>query len=152
VSKRVLQVTEQLVQPILDALGLELVDLEFVREGGRWFLRVFIDKPGGVSLTDCQNVSERLGPLLDVKDPIPHAYHLEVSSPGLERPLKKPADYVRYQGRKVQVRTYAPIEGRRRFVGRLQKAGTEEITVEVDGVEFTIPLAQVAAARLAVEL
>lgn len=151
-GKRVLQVTEQLVQPILDALGLELVDLEFVREGGRWFLRVFIDKPGGVSLTDCQSVAERLGPLLDVKDPIPHAYHLEVSSPGLDRPLKKPADYVRYQGRKVQVRTYAPIQGRRRFVGRLQKAGPEEITVEVDGVEFTIPLAQIAAARLAVEL
>jgi ribosome maturation factor RimP len=151
-GKRVLQVTEELVQPILDALGLELVDLEFVREGGRWFLRVFIDKPGGVSLTDCQSVSERLGPLLDIKDPIPHAYHLEVSSPGLDRPLKKPADYARYQGRKVQVKTYAPIEGRRRFLGRLQRVGTEEITVEVDGVEFTIPLAQIAAARLAVEL
>ncbi|MBC7106765.1 MAG: ribosome maturation factor RimP [Firmicutes bacterium] len=151
-SKRVVQVTEELVRPIVEQLGLELVEVEFVREGGRWFLRVFIDKPGGVTLTDCQNVSERLGPLLDVKDPIPHPYHLEVSSPGLERPLKKPADYVRYQGHKVQVRTYAPVEGRRRFVGRLQKAGPEEITVEVDGVEFTIPLAQIAAARLAVEL
>src|SRR5690606_40192933 len=94
---------------------LELVDVEYVKEPSGWVLRVFIDKPGGVDLEDCRQVSEALDLKLDEEDPIPGSYCLEVSSPGLERPVKKPSDYQRFAGRKAQIRTYSALHARIRF-------------------------------------
>lgn len=149
-KSKVVTVVEELARPVVAALGIELVDVEYVKEGGRWYLRVFIDKPGGVTLDDCQAVSERLDPLLDETDPIPHSYHLEVSSPGVERPLKKPSDYERFAGRRVQLTTFTSLDGQKRFTGRLVGLTDQQQVVLVtdDGQERRIPLAQVASARL----
>ena len=105
------------VDEIIKGSDLELVDVEYVKESTGWILRVFLDKPGGIDLDDCQAVSAVLDKKLDQEDPIPGAYSLEVSSPGLERPLKKRADYERFAGRLVQIRTYSGVHGRKRFEG-----------------------------------
>ncbi len=108
------------VDPVLRGEGCELVDLEYRREGRGRVLRIFMDKPGGVRLADCQRVSEQVGDILDVENLIPHAYTLEVSSPGLERPLTRPEDFLRFAGRAVRVSTFAPVEGQRHFAGTLR--------------------------------
>ncbi len=149
---KVVAVVEEIVAPVVSALGLELVDITFTKEGGRWFLRIFIDKPGGVGLDDCQEVSEKIDPLLDEQDPIPQSYTLEVSSPGLERPLKKPADFERFTGKKINLSTFGPIEGRRKFKGRLIAANGHSVTLQVAGQDVVIPMEQIAAARLVAEL
>ncbi|MCL6558532.1 MAG: ribosome maturation factor RimP [Firmicutes bacterium] len=141
----------QLALPVVQEAGLELVDVEFVKEGGRWYLRLFIDKPGGIELDDCQRVSEKIDRLLDERDPIPQSYVLEVSSPGLERPLKKPADYERYAGRLAQITTFAPIEGQKKFTGHLKGLREKNVVLEVKDTEVVIPLEQVVSARLALE-
>lgn len=107
-SKKVTDITEELVSPIVDELGLELVDIEFKKEGKNWFLRVFIDTENGVDIEDCGTVSERLSEKLDELDPITEAYFLEVSSPGAERPLKKEKDIYKAVGKNVHVTTYEP--------------------------------------------
>ncbi|AQS59341.1 ribosome maturation factor RimP [Desulforamulus ferrireducens] len=139
------------VKPIIEAEGLELVDVEYVKEGGNWYLRIFIDKLGGVDLDDCQAVSEKIDTLLDELDPIPQAYFLEVSSPGLERPLKKPADFERFKGHLVNITTYAPINGTKSFTGKLMDYTPEGIQLEVKGNTILLPHQQVASSRLAVE-
>ncbi|MCL6611895.1 MAG: ribosome maturation factor RimP [Peptococcaceae bacterium] len=150
-NNSVAAVVENLSVPVVEELGLELVDVEYVKEGGRRILRVYIDKPGGVSHEDCEAVSKRLDALLDEEDPIPQSYYLEVSSPGLERPLKKPGDFQRFNGRMIRVTTFAALEGRKKFTGRL--AGVEEgsLVLEEEGNRVSIPLNQVASARLHVE-
>ncbi len=130
---------------------LELVDLEYVKEGGNYFLRVYIDKPGGVDVEDCRKVTLRLSDLLDEADPINHPYTLEVSSPGLERPLKKPEDFERFNGRLVNIRTYQAIDGRKEFEGKLTAFESGIVTVDVQGKLVEIPHDQIAKARLAVE-
>ena len=100
-----------LLEPIVEANGLELVDLEFVKEGVNWYLRVYIDKDGGVNIDDCELVSRALEAKLDEKDPIEQAYILEVSSPGIDRPLKKEADFVKYQGEIIDVKLYTAVNG-----------------------------------------
>ncbi|MGB9802523.1 ribosome maturation factor RimP [Desulfofundulus sp.] len=148
-KNKVVATVEELATPLVTGLGLELVDVEYVKEGGRWYLRIFIDKPGGVTLDDCQAVSERLDPLLDEADPIPHSYHLEVSSPGIERPLKKPADFERFSGCRVQVTTFSSQGGRRKFTGRLEGLEGQMVVLTLDdGQEQRIPLPEVATARL----
>lgn len=142
-----------LAAPILAELGLELVDAEFRREAHGWVLRLYMDRPGGVTLDDCQRVSEELGDHLDVEDFIGYAYHLEVSSPGLDRPLTRDQDFERYAGRTVQVSTLEPLEGRRKFRGRL--AGLEDGTVLVDlpdGQRARIPRELIRRARLQPDL
>ncbi|HHW44396.1 MAG TPA: ribosome maturation factor RimP [Desulfotomaculum sp.] len=152
VKNRVAATVEELAVPVVSGLGLELVDVEYVREGGQWFLRLFIDKPGGVTLDDCQWVSERLDKILDEADPIPHSYRLEVSSPGIERPLKKPGDFQRFRGRLVRLTTFAPLDGQKRFTGRLLGMREDSVLLAKDGGgEWSIPLAQVASARLVAE-
>jgi ribosome maturation factor RimP len=134
---------------------MELVDVEYLREGGRWVLRLFIDKPGGVSLDDCQEISRQVEKLLDVEEPIATSYSLEVSSPGIERPLKTPAHFERFAGNEVEIRTFGPIgePPRRNFKGRLLGISTEgDIGVEIDGKEFRVPLDKVAKAHLALDL
>ncbi|MCR6096082.1 ribosome maturation factor RimP [Salipaludibacillus agaradhaerens] len=145
---------EQLVQPVLEELSLELVDVEFQKEGKSWFLRVYIDGDGGVDLDDCTSVSERLSELLDEHDPIEQAYYLEVSSPGAERPLKKEKDMENAIGKNVFVTTYAPINGEKAFEGKLTQFDGETLTIDTKIktriVPVNIPYNKVAKARLAV--
>jgi ribosome maturation factor RimP len=143
------------VRPVAsDALGgegIELVDLEFRRESGGWVLRLFIDKPGGVGIEDCQRVSEIVGTLLEVEDPIPHAYTLEVSSPGLTRPLRRPEDWQRAEGSLVKIVTREPIGRHQAFVGRVLGARPDVVRIAVEDEEFDLPLDLVARARLEVD-
>ncbi len=148
-KNKVVATVEELATPLVNSMGLELVDVEYVKEGRRWYLRIFIDKPGGVTLDDCQAVSEALDPILDEVDPIPHSYHLEVSSPGIERPLKKPADFERFSGCRVQLTTFTPQDGQRKFTGRLEGLQNQMVVLTLDdGQERRIPFSEVATARL----
>ncbi|MEW5321146.1 ribosome maturation factor RimP [Geobacillus thermoleovorans] len=153
-SKKVTETVEQLVTPILDEMGLELVDIEYVKEGKNWFLRVFIDSDDGVDIEQCGAVSEKLSEKLDEVDPIPHNYFLEVSSPGAERPLKKAKDFAKAMGKHVYIKTYEPIEGEKQFEGELTAFDGTTVTLLVKerGRQKTvaIPYEKVASARLAV--
>ncbi|OIJ09941.1 ribosome maturation factor RimP [Anaerobacillus arseniciselenatis] len=153
-SKKVTTTVEDLVTPILTELELELVDVEFKKEGKNWFLRVFIDSDTGVDIEDCGIVSERLSELLDEHDPIPQAYFLEVSSPGAERPLKKQKDIEKALGKNVYVTTYEPIDGEKAFEGKLVTFDGQQLIIatkqKTRTVEVTIPYEKVASARLAV--
>ena len=140
-----------LAAEIAGAFGLELVDAEYVKERGEYFLRVYIDKPGGVTLDDCEAFSVVLGERLDEVDPIPNSYSLEISSPGIERPLKKEADFERFAGRRVAVRTYAPLDGRKNWKGVLHGLSDGHVVLEVDGQRVTIPLTSIAKAHLVAE-
>jgi ribosome maturation factor RimP len=140
------------VDEIIKGSDLELVDVEYVKESTGWILRVFLDKPGGIDLDDCQAVSAVLDKKLDQEDPIPGAYSLEVSSPGLERPLKKRADYERFAGRLVQIRTYSGVHGRKRFEGILEGLQGDNVLLKWDGETIEIPLELVSKANLALEL
>ncbi|MDQ0156776.1 ribosome maturation factor RimP [Robertmurraya andreesenii] len=151
---KVVDVVEELVKPIVDELQLELVDIEYVKEGKNWFLRVFIDKENGVDIEECGIVSERLSEKLDEIDPIPYNYFLEVSSPGAERPLKKEKDFEKAVGKHIFVKTYEPIDGEKTFEGKLLNFSDRQLTVEImvktRKKTVTIPLEKIAAARLAV--
>lgn len=141
-----------LALPLVQEEGLELVDVEYRREARGWVLRLILDKPGGVTLADCQRVSEQLGDLLDVEEPFAGPYHLEVSSPGLDRPLRTPADFVRFVGRRARITTREPIEGQRRFRGVLQGLEADTIVLEAEGGRrVAIPRAGIAKARLEVD-
>ena len=143
--------------PILESLGMELVDIEFARAGRDSVLRLFIDKEGGVNLDDCANVSRELSAILDVEDVIPGHYSLEVSSPGLDRPLKKPADYERFVGRLVKVRTFEALPDdagnkRKTFIGLLVGLVDGNVAVKLsEGQSASIPLEKVAKANLEFE-
>ena len=136
-----------LLEPAVNALGYELVDLD-VRSGRNGLLRLFIDNEAGVNLSDCEFVSKQVGDLLDVEDPIPGNYNLEVSSPGLDRKLTKSEHFQRFTGETVKVQMRFPIEGRRRFRGTLVASDDENIVVEVDGESHTLPVATIDTARL----
>ncbi|MHB8172291.1 MAG: ribosome maturation factor RimP [Thermincolia bacterium] len=150
-KKNVEALLEEMVLPIITELNLELVDVEFVKEGAEWYLRVFIDKPGGVEIDDCQTVSGKLSNLMDEKDPIPQAYFLEVSSPGLDRPLKKDKDFTRYQGRLVRVTTFALLDGQKAFVGNLGGLRENQVVITREGQEYSIPRDKVAMVKLEIE-
>jgi len=141
---------EDMLKPYMDEQGFELVDIEYVKEGSNWFLRVYVDKDGGIDIDDCGRVSEYLSSKLDEKDPISTAYFLEVSSPGAERPLKKPADFVKAVGKHVFVTTYEPMGGLKEFEGALVSYEEEQLVVKVGKKEHTIPTAKIATARLAI--
>lgn len=117
--KKIDEIVTELVEPIVEENSFELVDVEFVKEGANWYLRIYIDKEGGVTIDDCQIVSEKLSDKLDDADPIEQSYFLEVSSPGLDRPLKKEKDFEKYKGEQVEVRVFQPIEGKKVFEGEL---------------------------------
>lgn len=147
-QNNVARTVAKLVTPLVDDCGIELVEVKYVKEGGRWFLRVFIDKPGGIGLQDCELVARCIDPVLDTHDPVPHAYTLEVSSPGVDRPLNKLADFQRFSGERVSLSTFVPVDGKRRFTGILGPASDHSVTLDVDGKEVVIPMEQVASARL----
>lgn len=137
-----------LLEPTVEGLGYELADLE-VKLGGRsGMVRVFIDRPEGISLDDCEKVSLAVSALLDVEDPVPGHYDLEVSSPGLNRKLTKPDHFKRFAGEEVKVEMRFPIEGRKRFRGRLAASDEDNIRVVVDGVEHSLPISTIDTARL----
>jgi ribosome maturation factor RimP len=140
---------QSVVEPILEEEGFELVDLEYHREKTGWVLRLYADKEGGINIADCARISEWVGDVLEVKDIIPGAYTLEVSSPGLDRPLKKIKDFMRAINKSVRVQTSQPVDGRKNFKGTLWAVEGDCITVECEeGTLYRIPLNQVARARL----
>jgi ribosome maturation factor RimP len=139
---------KNLLEPVVEGLGYELTDLE-VKVGGRdGVLRLFIDKPNGVGLEDCEAVSRQVSATLDVEDPLPGHYVLEVSSPGLDRKLTKFEHFQRFTGEVIKVKLRFPIDGRRNYRGPLKSATEENIEVEVDGESFRLPLATIESARL----
>jgi ribosome maturation factor RimP len=153
-SQKVTDLAEELVTPILDEMGLDLADIEYVKEGKNWFLRVYIDQEGGVDIEDCGKVSERLSEKLDEIDPIQQAYFLEVSSPGAERPLKKDKDLQKAVGKNVFIKTYESIDGEKAFEGKLVEFDGKELQVQIKVKtktrNVTIPYDKVASARLAI--
>jgi len=142
----------ELIEPSLLAKGLELVDVEFKKEGKNWVLRVFIDKEGGVTLEDCQKISSLVGDLIEVEEVIEPAYTMEVSSPGLNRVLKKEKDFIRFSGKKIGVQCHAPLNGRKKFTGILKNFKNQSIHLEVNGQLQIIPINRVAKANLVIEI
>lgn len=134
-KKRVEDIVSELAQPIVEALSFELVDVEFIKEGAYWYLRVYIDKPGGIAIDNCQAVSEQLSDKLDESDPIKQSYILEVSSPG-ERPLKKERDYERFKGEVVEVKLYQPLNGKKVFEGELLGLVEDRVEIKTDEGAF----------------
>lgn len=153
----VVETVTELVTPILDERHFELVDAEFVKEGKSWYLRIYIDKPGGINIEECALVSDWLGEKLDDcdPDPIPQAYFLEVSSPGAERPLKKERDYERALNSYIHVSLYQPLEGNKVYEGTMVDLKPDELTLEyMDKTRqktIVIPRKQIAQARLAIK-
>ena len=142
---------EEMIQPILEQHHYELVDIEYKKEGSHWYLRIYIDKEGGVTIDDCQLVSEKVSSLLDEKDPIPQSYFLEVSSPGLDRILKKPSDFERYQGSKVDVSLYKGVDGDKKFTGELMGWEDDKLLIRANNEVLSFTRNEVAVVRLAVE-
>lgn len=153
-SSHVVSLTEELVTPILEEKNLELVDIEYVKEGKNWFLRVYIDKEGGIDIMECGEVSELLSDKLDESDPITEAYFLEVSSPGVERPLKNKEDFDSSIGKNIFVKLYEPIDGNKEYEGTLQSFDGEIVTMEYKvktrKKQVEIPYNKIAKARIAV--
>lgn len=158
-SLQVAEKTWEIAAPILENEGLELIDVEYVREGGRWVLRLYIDRPGatkesGVGLADCTKASQAVETALDVAELVPHEYALEVSSPGINRPLTRPEHFKKFLGAKVKVKTFAPIgePPRKNFTGILKSYEAEVAVVEVEGAgSFRIPRKEIAKANLEVD-
>lgn len=144
--------TEKLLEPILEKNNFELVDVEYVKEGGNWFLRVYIDKPGGINIEDCELVSRALSDLLDEHDYIPDAYILEVSSPGLGRQLKKDKDFTRSIGEEVEIKLYKAINKQKEIFGILDSFDKDSITIALeDESTLTIERKDIAMIRLALD-
>lgn len=142
--------TEALLLPIMKELNFELVDVEYVKEGGSWYLRAFIDKEGGITVNDCETVARRMNDLLDEQDFIDDSYIFEVSSPGLGRPLKKEKDYVRSMGKELEIRTYRAINRQKEFYGILTAYTEDTVTITTDdGEELTFQKKEIALIRLA---
>lgn len=137
-----------LALPVVEEMGCTLWDVEYVKEAGTWFLRVYIDKEGGVSIDDCEAVSRPLSDRLDQADPIEGSYTFEVSSAGADRALKKPEHFVQFQGSEVEVKLYRPREGRKEFVGLLRNYENGAVTLEIDGAQVLFTRQEIALVRL----
>lgn len=144
------QKTEKLLMPIMEANGFELVDVEYVKEAGNWYLRAYIDKPGGITVDDCEVVNRELGRSAGRDDFIDDSYILEVSSPGLGRPLKKERDFIRSKGEEVEIRTYRMVDRQKEFRGVLKAWDKDTVTIETeDGQEQIFDRDNIALIRLA---
>lgn len=142
--------TEELVTPVVEKHGCELVDVEWVKEGSNWYLRVYADKPGGITVDDCEVISREFGDILDEKDYISENYVFEVSSPGLERPLKKEKDFARSIGKDVEVKLYKAVDKKKVFTGVLKAYDADTVTIELeDGSEKVWKRTEIAQIRLA---
>lgn len=144
--------TEELITPLIDAEGFELVDVEYVKEGADWYLRVYIDKDGGITVNDCEKVSRAFNEILDREDYIDDAYIFEVSSPGLLRPLKKDKDYQRNLGKLLEVKLFAPLNGVKEFEAELKSYDKESATLVMDDdTEVTVKRSEISLIRPAIE-
>ena len=142
--------TEELITPILDRMNFELVDVEYVKEGGTWYLRAYIDKEGGITVNDCEAVAREMNEILDREDFVEDSYVFEVSSPGLGRPLKKEKDYIRSMGKEVEIRTDRAINREKEFYGILSAYDENTVTITTeDGTEMTFEKSDIALIRLA---
>lgn len=145
---KVTDTVAELARPVVERAGCALWDVEYVKEAGSWFLRVYIDKEGGVSIDDCEAVSRPLSDLLDETDPIEGSYTFEVSSAGADRVLKRPEHFRRFQGAEVEVRLYRPREGRKEFVGILKGYEDGDVTLDAGGGEAVFTKQEIALVRL----
>ncbi len=150
------QKTEALILPILEERNFELVDVEYVKEGSTWYLRVYIDKEGGITVNDCEDVARQMNPVLDEEDYIDGSYTFEVSSPGLGRPLKKEKDYIRNLGKNVEIRTYRPIQHAKEFHGQLKAYDDRTVTIQTEenaesAAELTFEKSDIALIRQALD-
>ncbi len=143
---------QRLLEPVVKMLGYELVGIEYFPSGHHYILRVYIDKAAGITLDDCEIVSHQVSALLDVEDPIRGQYTLEVSSPGLDRPLFTPEHFSRFSGKQVKLRLSTPLNGRRNYKGRLQGLDDGKVILEVDGARVGLPLEDIEKARLVPEI
>lgn len=149
-----MKITEQVwafAEPVVQAHGCSLWDVEYVKEGGDWFLRLYIDKEGGVDINDCEAISRAVDPILDEKDPIPGSYHFEVCSAGLERVLKRPSDFQKYLGSSITVKLYRPRNGMKEIPCVLRAYEDGRLTVEAGKETVTFEKSEVALVRLRVE-
>lgn len=149
--QKVCEIVMALATPVVEANGCRLWDVEFVREGGQQYLRLLIDKAQGVSIDDCEAISRAMDPILDKEDPVPGGYVFEVSSAGAERALKRPSDFEEYMGALVCVKTFAPIDGSKEFIGNLVSYNNGDVTITVGGDERTFAKKDIAIVRLRVE-
>ena len=147
----IIERVEEFISPLLAEMQVELVEVQFKQEGHGWILRIFIDRKGGVTLEDCTSVSREVSSYLEVEDPIEHAYHLEVSSPGLERPLKKKGDFVRFAERNARIKLREKVDNQRVFIGILKGIEDENVLLFVDGTLRSFPLTDINRARLVLE-
>ena len=150
-----MKVTDQVrafSQPVVEGLGCTLWDVEYVREGGEWFLRLYIDKEGGVGIDDCEAVSRAVDPILDQEDPVPGRYHFDVSSAGQERPLRRPEHLARSLGKTVAVRLYRPRDGAKEFTGVLRGYADGKIVLETATGETAFEKDEIALVRLHLEI
>ena len=138
------ETVDYIVRSTVESLGFELCDVEFAKEAGNWVLTLYIDREGGVTIDDCETVSHAVDPILDMADPIPQSYYLSVSSPGIDRPLKKDADFRRNLGKKIEIRLYAPKDGKKEYAGVLKEFTDDSLTI-TDG-EKTISILRREAA------
>lgn len=149
--KKITELTAELAAPAIAEQGCTLWDVEYVKEAGTWYLRILLDKEGGVDILDCEEISRKVSDLLDEADPIEGSYTFEVSSAGCERPLKRPSDFARFMGSPVTVRLYQNLDGRKEFAGTLRGYDDGAVTIEVGGKELRFEKNQVALCRLRVE-
>ena len=141
-----------LARPVVEEEGCSLWDVEYVREAGTWYLRVFVDKEGGLSIDDCERISRRLDPILDEEDPIPDSYVFEVGSAGAERELKRPQDFAQFMGSEVELRLYQPLNGSKSYVGTLKAYDDSDVTIENGGTEMRFEKGRIAQVRLHVSI
>ncbi len=138
-----------LIEPVIEGMGYEVVDIEFKPHPTNGLLRIYIDKPDGILLEDCEQVSKQVSSLLDVEDPIPGHFNLEISSPGMDRPLRKQKDFERFSGQVVKIKLSVPtIEGQRNFTGKLIGFQEKDVVIEMDGETYYLPLDTIDKARL----
>ncbi|MBQ9392497.1 MAG: ribosome maturation factor RimP [Oscillospiraceae bacterium] len=149
--KKVTEIVAELAAPVVEANGCSLWDVEYVREAGQWYLRLYIDKPGGVDILDCEAVSRTVSDLLDEADPIEGSYTFEVSSAGAERPLKRPSDFAQFMGSPVLVKTYKPKDGRKEFAGTLAGYDEGAVTLDMSGTAVRFEKSEIALVRLRIE-
>ena len=148
---KVTEIATQFAQPIVEEKGCSLWDVEYVREGAERFLRLYIDKDGGIDIEDCENIPRAMDPILDEKDPIAESYHFEVCSAGIERPLKRPSDFEKFMGSPIFVKLYRPVNGVNEIPGILRGYEDGRVIVEAGKQTLTFEKSQVALVRLRVE-
>lgn len=146
--KKIIEIVTNIARPIVEKFNLELVDVDFVKENNEWFLRVFIDKEGGITIDDCTNVSRILSDKLDEADPISVSYYLEVSSPGINRPLKKEEDFIRFKGRKIKLKLFKEIDGKKTVRGILLGIKENKVVVNMKDKEIEIDFNNISSANL----